>query len=209
MVSPFDYPKRPHVRKHGPSGYTDFRKYKPWLRDEFSFRCVYCLLREQWRTPRPAIAFAVEHYLPRSQRPELATNYENLLYSCNVCNFFKSDKHLPPDPCRVAYGRLLEVLNDGQVVPTARGNADALLIIALFRLNHPKFVEARLSKIRDRRRLANGASEDDRTQLRYLFGYPDDPPDLRELNTIANSRPRGVLNCFFELRRKKKLPEIY
>jgi len=45
---PFVYADRPHVRKHGPAGYTEFPTYKPWLRDEFHFRCVYCLERERW-----------------------------------------------------------------------------------------------------------------------------------------------------------------
>jgi hypothetical protein len=44
----FDYPSLPHARRHGPQGYADYKHYKPWLRDEFSFRCVYCLCRETW-----------------------------------------------------------------------------------------------------------------------------------------------------------------
>jgi hypothetical protein len=34
----FAYPERPHIRKHSPSGYEDYRSYKDWLRDEFTFR---------------------------------------------------------------------------------------------------------------------------------------------------------------------------
>ena len=51
MTSPasvFDYPSAPHVRHHGPQGYLDYKHYKPRLRDDFSFRCVYCLCRETW-----------------------------------------------------------------------------------------------------------------------------------------------------------------
>ena len=44
----FTYPRRPHVRRHGPRGYRDYRAYKAWLRDEFAFQCVYCLWRERW-----------------------------------------------------------------------------------------------------------------------------------------------------------------
>jgi hypothetical protein len=39
----FTYPHSFHVRRHGPCGYHDYRAYKPWLRDKFEFRCVYCL----------------------------------------------------------------------------------------------------------------------------------------------------------------------
>jgi hypothetical protein len=38
----FAYPVIPHVRRHGPRGYVDDEHYNPWLRDEFTFRCVYC-----------------------------------------------------------------------------------------------------------------------------------------------------------------------
>ena len=47
-MSPFSYPESAHVRKHGPDGYAHYENYRPWLRDEFRFRCVYCLEREQW-----------------------------------------------------------------------------------------------------------------------------------------------------------------
>ncbi len=39
----FAYASTDHQRRHGPRGYTSYRAYKPWLRDEFAFRCVYCL----------------------------------------------------------------------------------------------------------------------------------------------------------------------
>jgi hypothetical protein len=32
-------------------GYADTDSYRPWLRDEFAFRCVFCLVREQWENP--------------------------------------------------------------------------------------------------------------------------------------------------------------
>ena len=44
----FRYPAQPLARRHGPCGYADYQSFRPWLRDEFSFRCVYCLIREQW-----------------------------------------------------------------------------------------------------------------------------------------------------------------
>ena len=48
MSSPFTYPVTPHVRRHGPSGYANHAEFRQWLRDEFAFSCVYCLLREVW-----------------------------------------------------------------------------------------------------------------------------------------------------------------
>ncbi len=46
MTTPFRYPDGPHQRRHGPRGYASYESYRPWLRDEFAFRCVYCLTRE-------------------------------------------------------------------------------------------------------------------------------------------------------------------
>jgi hypothetical protein len=62
---PLAYPNAPHVRKHGPKGYNPYKSYDQWLRDEFTFRCVYCLEREIWYPNRGA-AFAVEHVLSKS-----------------------------------------------------------------------------------------------------------------------------------------------
>lgn len=59
--TPFQYPIGKHVCRHGPVGYADPQRYKPWLRDEFHFRCVYCLCRERW-VPDGEDAFSVEHY---------------------------------------------------------------------------------------------------------------------------------------------------
>ena len=48
MAVGFNYPETPHTRRHGPQGYAGYDSFRPWLRDEFSFCCVYCLVREQW-----------------------------------------------------------------------------------------------------------------------------------------------------------------
>jgi hypothetical protein len=44
-MTPFTYPGAAHVRRHGPQGYADPESYRSWLRDEFHFQCVYCLVR--------------------------------------------------------------------------------------------------------------------------------------------------------------------
>jgi hypothetical protein len=80
-LAPFRYPLAPVARRHGPSGYLNAQRYKPWLRDEFHFRCVYCLVRERW-CPDGEDAFSVEHYRPRSSSPDEVCRYDNLLYTC-------------------------------------------------------------------------------------------------------------------------------
>src|SRR5579862_2321903 len=96
---PFVYSNRPHVRKHGPEGYTDYTTYKPWLRDDFQFRCVYCLERERWY-PSGHAAFGIDHVQPKGNPNNLALicDYENLVYACNRCNSEKRDQTLL-DPC--------------------------------------------------------------------------------------------------------------
>ncbi len=84
MTDPFAYPPAPHVRRHGPQGYADYQSYRPWLRDEFSFRCVYCLLREQWGQMRGG--HAIDHFLPVAQHPDRANDYDNLVYACTAWN---------------------------------------------------------------------------------------------------------------------------
>jgi hypothetical protein len=37
-MTPFSYPTTPHVRRHGPQGYADYASFRPWLRDEFTFK---------------------------------------------------------------------------------------------------------------------------------------------------------------------------
>ena|SRR5713101_1667716 len=63
LPEPFAYPREPHGRRHGPAGYEDYGHYKPWLRDEFTFRCVYCLERETWY-PNRAASFSADHFVP-------------------------------------------------------------------------------------------------------------------------------------------------
>jgi hypothetical protein len=81
LPAPFAYPSTKHQRRHGPAGYDPYRGYKPWLRDEFTFRCVYCLEREMWY-PNRAASFSVEHIAPKSEDPSLICVYTNLAYAC-------------------------------------------------------------------------------------------------------------------------------
>ena len=62
MPAPFNYPALAHRQRHGPLGYADYESYRPWLRDEFAFRCVYCLFRETWGKLRGA--FNLDHFQP-------------------------------------------------------------------------------------------------------------------------------------------------
>ena len=94
-MNPFAYPDQPHRRRHGPRGYAGYESYRGWLRDEFSFRCVYCLNREQWVIAKGA--FAIDHFVATSINPDLIVDYDNLLYACVACNLTRGNQAIP-DP---------------------------------------------------------------------------------------------------------------
>lgn len=138
LESLFAYPREPHVRRHGPRGYTDYTSFKPWLRDEFVFRCVYCLFRERW-FPSGEATFSVDHVEPQVSAPERVCDYTNLVYACLTCNSSKRDQRLP-DPCAIGYAALLLVRVDGQingVTPDGQAMIDKLA------LNHQRLREFR------------------------------------------------------------------
>src|SRR5262249_54570626 len=110
---PFRYPDAPQRRRHNPSGYIDYTTYKPWLRDEFGFRCVFCLRRERWLDGQND--FSVEHLKPVKLAPELECVYTNLLYSCLRCNSIKLTRWPILDPCRNAYLNHMFVHSDGTI----------------------------------------------------------------------------------------------
>jgi len=105
-LNPFAYPKSRHRRKLSPPAYSTYKPYKPYLREEFGSRCVYCCLPDGLKGPD---AFGVDHYRPRKRFPALATTYSNLFYCCNCCNSRKSqfwpsaeqlrNQEFVPNPC--------------------------------------------------------------------------------------------------------------
>jgi hypothetical protein len=200
MTDPFIYPAVPHVRRHGPQGYADYESYRPWLRDEFAFRCVYCLLREVWGPVKGV--YALDHFLPIALRPGLALEYDNLLYACVSCNLSKGSLQTP-DPCQVLIDPVVKVTENGVLeadTPHARK------LIELLGLNRPRLSEFRELWIH----IVRLADRHDRDLFLRLMGYPDDLPDLSTLRPPeGNSRPHGVAESYLALRQRGERPEIY
>jgi hypothetical protein len=114
-VHPYRYPPEKLIRRHGPDGYTKPRDFLPWLRDEFDFRCCYCLLREVWG--QLSGNYEVEHFLPKAVRPDLKLCYQNLVYSCANCNRRKGIRFIL-DPAARAYGECVVVnAETGEIEP--------------------------------------------------------------------------------------------
>jgi hypothetical protein len=200
MTVPFTYPATPHVRRHGPQGYADYASYRPWLRDEYAFRCVYCLLREQWGVVRGT--FALDHFLPVAVHPQKVTDFDNLVYSCASCNAAKGSQQVP-DPGQVLVGADVRIDEDGKI---EAGTPEARRLIRVLGLDDPEYTEFRLLWI-GIVSLATGNAPD---LYRRLMGFPENLPDLSRLRPPGgNARPAGVANSYLAQRRSGVLPETY
>jgi HNH endonuclease len=196
----FEYPTSPHARRHGPEGYRDYGSYRDWLRDEFTFHCVYCLHREQWYSRSGT--FHIDHFVPTSVDPERKCEYSNLLYSCATCNEAKKDILDVPDPCKVAFYQCLRITSEGRVV-ALNDHGEKLRQVLL--LDSESNVHYRWRLMRT---LTLLQKTDDALYKEYMT-FPADLPDLRARRVPQNKRPDGAANCYFVLRERGELPAIY
>jgi hypothetical protein len=202
----FQYSDAVTVRRHGPRGYADYQLYKPWLRDEFAFRCVYCLWRERWEA-NGADGFGVDHIQAQASRPEQRLDYDNLLYACNTCNSTRRDVKLTADPASDAPGHHLQVLADGTVrALSPAGEA----LIDLCRLNRALLVAARRRILNLIAVLSNSNALEATEVLRDLLAFPTELPNLAALRPPeGNARPDGVGGSYYERRRRGELVDVY
>lgn len=198
----FEYPAEPHSRRHGSEGYKDYESYRDWLRDEFTFRCVYCLRREKWYGG--AGIFSIEHFVPVAVNPAGRCQYSNLLYACATCNLAKGDLLGVPDPCQVAFADCLRVEPNGELFAL---NKDGEILSDVLRLNNRENVQQRERWMR-----TLAALQDTHPALfEEYMGFPEDLPDLRppSKRVPRNTRPEGAENCYFALRERGELPPTY
>lgn len=196
----FDYPESRASRRHGPRGYSQYESYRPWLRDEFSFRCVYCLRRERWG--QVTGEFELDHFVSQATSPEASADYENLVYACGRCNRVKLDQAVP-DPFATLTAKQVWVHPDG----TLRAETDeANRLILQLDLNSPRLVAWRLMWMR----IVQLAAERDPELLEDLMGYPADLPNLVSLRPPeGNSRPQGIQESWLAQRERGQLPSTY
>jgi hypothetical protein len=206
LPAPFAYPSRPHQRRHGPSGYDDYGAYKPWLRDEFLFRCVYCLEREMWYPDRAA-SFSVDHIVPQSQDAALVCVYTNLTYACTRCNSGRQDTEVL-NPNVSTFADHMRLGDRGLLIGVTDEGKD---LIDLLHLNEPPALDVRRQHLRIIA-LAQRypADEEARAQFREAFGFPVDLPDLRAKRPPSgNSVAGSERTCWFAVRERGELPETY
>ena len=144
-MNPFSYSDSLHLRTQKPERFSDYKRYKPFLRIEFERKCVYCRMPDGVRGEE---AFGVDHYRPLSKFPRLDCEYENLFYACNTCNWRKGHfwpepqqaaEEFIPNPCdhRMAEHLRFEGARVESVTSTGR------FVIAMLFLNHPTQIEYR------------------------------------------------------------------
>ena len=167
----FDYPEPREHRRHHPQGYTAYESYRPWLRDEFTFRCVYCLKRETWG--QVTFEYELDHFQPQSLRADLKRNYLNLVYACRRCNAVKGDQVID-DPFRSLNSETVATSPDGSL-HTRDGRTSRL--IRHLDLNAPRLRAWRLMWTR----IVTLAMVHEQTLYSQLVGFPIDLPDLRRL----------------------------
>ncbi len=199
-MEPFDYPPTQHIRRHGPKGYASPAGFRPWVRDEFAFRCVFCLCREAWsRIPG---MYEIDHFHPVAHHPGLTTDYDNLLYACATCNNIKRDRDIP-DPLNFFTAAHVDIKADGTMTANS---AEAARLIDIIRLNNQRSREFRKMWMD----IVRIVQENDLVLYRQLMGFPRDLPDLKRLKPPdGNSRPEGITQSYFELRKREELPETY
>jgi hypothetical protein len=198
----FIYPAIPHKRKHGPRGYTTLEPFREWLRDEFSYRCVFSLVRETWPDSG---GFEIDHLEPRATRPDLIYEYDNLLYLTHRLNLIRGKRAIP-DPGQIALGKCLRVNLQGDrfgYVETL--NPIGEQIERIFNLNSEKAVACRVMWLAILRSLAIT----DENGFRRMMGYPSDLYDLELKKETENSRKDGLKQSAHYLRAMRILPEWY
>lgn len=199
MTAPFAYPPAAHIRRHQPRGYLDVGSYLAWLRDEFCFRCVYCLRREQWDV---ATKLHIDHFLPTAQFPEKSTEYDNLFYACSRCNLLKGSQAVS-NPTQHLLSSAVQVAEHGELVTV---DQECLRLIAQLRLNSPEMIHFRRLWME----IIAMAREHNPQLHRELMGFPAELPDLRSLKPPdGNGRPTGIEQSFLMQRNRGELPSLY
>jgi hypothetical protein len=196
----FEYPTEPHERRHGPTGYKDYDSYREWLRDEFTFRCVYCLHREQWYGR--GATFHIDHFTPVVENEGVKCQYTNLLYGCATCNEAKKAVLGVPNPGEVAFSDCLRILPDGHIEAL---NDSGKKLTQVLRLDSESNVRHRSRWMRTLETLKTANPP----LYQEYMGFPDELPDLRKKHAPSNTKPEGIERCYLALRERGELPAIY
>lgn len=105
----------PLGRTHTPPERTaEYRVFRPCLRLDYGFRCVYCGSHECEVSPvSPYGLFEIDHFRPKSRKQfrKLKASYGNLRWACSVCNRAKGETWPSPEEQAAGY-ELLDPVAD-------------------------------------------------------------------------------------------------
>ncbi len=195
----FDHPELRSERIHGPAGYASYESFRPWLRDEFTFRCVYCLKRETWG--QVTGEFELDHFQPQSLAPHRRLDYFNLVYACRRCNSVKLDQPID-DSLTILSSESAAVLPDGDLVSD---RPEAKRLIQQLDLNSPKLRKWRVMWMR----IVDLAKQQDADLYQQLTAFPEDLPNLSRLRPSSNSSLGGIEISWYAKRHRGQLPDSY
>ncbi len=171
-----------------PGPFKGYSEYKPFLREEFEKKCVYCRMPD---TMKDLEMYGVDHYRPKSLFPELLTTYSNLFYCCNPCNRRKREywptrgklkTHFIPNPCD--HEMFAHLRFSGEKVQ-ARTVAGAVAY-DLLDLDDPEVVEYRRF-ILDALQRYEQQRQDAREMLAALRHMKSDPAPVADLDACISA----------------------
>ena len=126
-----------------------YRKYLPFVREDFVGQCAYCLLSEILADGEEN--FELDHFRPKSRFKELVNDFYNIYYSCHPCNHQKHDAWPVPeleakgisiaDPCADEFRTHFLAKADGTWEGVTETGA---YTIKLLRLNRKHLIRIRL-----------------------------------------------------------------
>ena len=126
--------------------YRDYTEYRALLRQDFRYRCAYCLTHEYFLGGEAGCC--IDHHHPINgphARPDLIADYSNLYWCCRECNENKSDIWPSPqemeqgirflDPCLPEDDHDLHwhVLPDGVLTPLTQAGEYTIEHLKLWR----------------------------------------------------------------------------
>lgn len=112
---------------------TNYRRYKPYLAKDFFGRCGYTDCPDIWFGGKNN--FHIDHFIPwknHPKKPNLKTDYSNLVYTCSYVNILKSDdegKYI--DPCKVDFNQHFSRDNIGNIIPNPKSKEANYMYIKL------------------------------------------------------------------------------
>lgn len=143
---------------------------KAHLLDETYCKCVYCESKIGHNCPGD-----IEHKIPKSARPDLIFEWNNMTISCNECNRRKADYYVPScmflDPNNDDVENLVQHV--GPLVFNRPGNVRSEVTVRMLELNslkeRPSLISRKMEKLESIKNLAERIATIENTTLKSFL----------------------------------------